>query len=634
MELNLPEFDNEFFCIINRDDSTLSALISSCIYKSGKYPSIFEYSNVTIEKGEYSKEKIDEHVITRTRAEEFNIKIKNTINSIGGCEYLILAGLTNNQKSYLDFLEDYNVIEIESIEDVEAYLHPIVDKNEYVFCNNNDIHYGLYLAAQRNCILKIDDTVPNVTLELEKDNKGIIVVENIKSVSTIIAVNYALSVNASLKLIESPEISNKKIKYLIEKWQEGDINSFNDLSALLYDKVQDINFIEYQYCTFFTIGAPYSLILKNVIPFTYVNLLFKPDFFVFNNLYFENREKIYSSIVFSPLEFGDDEEIKHVIKKFKDNNYFVKELIGKEASVYNISMHVKEYPFELLHICSHGGEVDGFSLIEEYTDSDGNTHVVEYDEVVSFAPHENQDKELIPVTSKMIFRKFDGLDWRSDELKSKKYPHYVFTEMVNELHKKEGKSRKRKAKIADSCAIKCADFNYQGMFNVLAGFHTSPVIFNNTCWSWSCISDSFLAVGARAYIGTLWEINNNVAKETAESFYDNLFNNTILEGLHKALIHTIGTESENIYVLWGLHFSTLKSGQSIQNSKENVATKILNSFYRWRAKLKTANDKSTYKNIERLINWNYNQLFKYFFIETIRTIKIKMVNKITQTKIL
>lgn len=618
MELNLPEFDNEFFCIVNRDNPILAAIISSYIFKSGKYTLMFEYSNVEIENGDYNENKIDEYIITRTRAQRFNFRINRVLKNVGGCDYLILAGLSEHQKSYLNFLNDFNVIEIDTLEDVETFLQPIVNKNEYVACNENDIYNGLYIAAQENSLLKIDNSVESIDLDLEKNREGLIIVEKINAVSNIIAVNYSLSINANLKMIERPKISHKEIKSYIEKWKDGDINSYNDLSALLYNEIQDINFNEYKFSTFFTKGAPYSLILKNVIPITHVNLLLNPDFFIFNNLYFEHKEKIHSSIVFSPLEFGKDEEIDFVIDKLKSGNHFVKELIGREASVYNISNHVKEFPYELLHICSHGGEVNGFSLVEEYKDADGDTHIVEYDEVVSFAPHKNQDRELIPVMSKLIIRKFDGMNWGSNELKSKNYPHYVFSDMMNELFKNEGKSRKRKSIIPDSHAIKCSDFNYQAEFDKIANFQTFPFIFNNTCWSWSGVSDSFLASGARAYIGTLWSINNDIAKRTGESFYEKLFNGTILEALQKSLICTDGTNDENIYVFWGLHFSSVSTGVSLKKSKETVVDMILHAFYHFRAQLKTAKTESAKKEIVRLVNWNYNQLFDYFPIDAIK----------------
>ena len=62
-----------------------------------------------------------------------------------------------------------------------------------------------------------------------------------------------------------------------------------------------------------------------------------------------------------------------------------------------------------------------------------------------------------------------------------------------------------------SCAIACADTIHQGQFHALASY-SSPIIFNNTCWSWSEVAAFFLAGGARAYVGTLWAIESWVRK--------------------------------------------------------------------------------------------------------------------------
>lgn len=622
LENKIPEIDNEFFCIVNSENPILSALVSSYLYKKDKYLPMFDFSTVTKENDQLDKgrdnENIDEHHISRTRASDFNIKIKNTLNRIGGCDCLILVGLSDEQKSYLSFLNDYNIIDITDISDVETYLKYTSNKSGYIKCKSNDLYNGLYFASMTNSFLKIDENAEDIIID--KDKNGLIVIEDVNNSSVVIAVNYALSVDANVEIISPPTISKREIKNLIEDWQNGNENSFNDLSASIYNNIQYIDFKKYNYCTFFTIGAPYSLILKNIIPFTHVHIYLNPDFFIFNNLYYENRDGIKSSIVFSPLAFID-EETNYVITKLRDNNYYVKELIGKEASVHNIDYHVKEYPFDLLHICSHGGEVSGFSIKEQFMDSNGEKHIVEYDEVVSFAP--THGEELIPVTSKYIWRKFNSYEWGSKEFKNQKYPHYLFSDMINAIYKNEKKDRIRKDIVPNSCAIKCHDFNYQATFNTFSS-STAPIIFNNTCWSWGYISHSFLAVGARAYIGTLWEVNNTIAKKTAESFYSELFKISILESLQYSLSNTHGTDNENIYMLWGLHFTSLNSGISIEQSKKNIAKSLLLSLNEWKRKLKTSDDKFSIDSISRIIRWNATQISNYFQKEALQ---IMVVNR-------
>jgi hypothetical protein len=110
MSHQIPEISKEFVCIVDRDQPALAATISSYVSKAGEYLPFFEFPHATIEKTDGDEDKIDEHVITRSRSEEFNVFVANCIGRNGGCQNLILAGLSADQKSYLTFLDKYNVI--------------------------------------------------------------------------------------------------------------------------------------------------------------------------------------------------------------------------------------------------------------------------------------------------------------------------------------------------------------------------------------------------------------------------------------------------------------------------------------------------------------------------------------------
>lgn len=597
--MNVPELDQEFFCITNIYQHILASIVSSYIHKPGKHTSLYEFPNTTTAEDDIESDEIDEHQISRIRAREYSIKVHNVIKRTRGCKYLILIGLTEDQKSYLPYLAEYNVIEIQNIEDAETFLTPLVNKTGTLSVKESDIVKSLFIACKNNSILKIDEASdPYIESKDEKDT--LIIVEDYEETSTVIAINYALSINGSVEIISKPSIDIREVEDLIEAWQSGDINAYNDLSAIIYPTIEHINFNKYKFATFFTIGIPYSLIIGNTLPITHVNTHLFPDFFIFNNIYFERNEQLSSAIVFSPEKF-DDEETEFTISELQKNNFYVRKLTGKQATAHILDFHIKEYPFDLLHICSHGGEIKGYNIAEDFVDSHGGVHTVEYDEVVTFSPEPG--KELIKVTSKMIWKKFDGFKWRSSEFKSQEYPHYVFSDMMKHIKGNDKKNRIIKNNVSGSCTIKCYDFNYQAMFNIMAAGQ-SPMIFNNTCWSWSRISDSFLAVGARSYIGTLWAVNNNIAKIVAEDFYKNLNKATISETFFNAQKQTIGTKNENIYLIWGLHFSTLKYGNSIDESKTNITYNLLRSLSIWKDKLRETTQESTRKNIQELIEWN------------------------------
>lgn len=623
--MKIPSFNKKYICIVDRKHANLAAVIASYLHQEETFLSVFEFPSATIEKPKEFTEVIDEHSMSKTRGEDLSIQIHNGIDKIGGCEYLILAGLDENQKSYLTYLEEYNILEIDSIDDVDAYLGGIAfDKEEFLSVKSEDILLGLLIAGRKNLKLRVDNSADLLVNEYNQ-NSGLLVIENNETASVVSAINYALSSGLDIELINPlSESDEKEIKLLIEDWKQGNDSSYTDLHAKLYNQIDSLAFPEYEFATFFTRGAPYSLIIGNQIPCTYVHLNRYPNMFIVDNIFFEKRDSIGSAVVFSPLEFGIDEETNFVISSLKKGNFWIKELIGKNASSHNIDMHIKEYPYDIFHICSHGGEVKGFEVSKEFTDRDGNKHIVEYDDVISFQPERGQ--EMIKVVHKHIWRKFNGFIWKSEELREQNYPHYVFSDMLNAIMA-EGKSKKkykgtRKPIVPDSCAIKCSDFIYQAMFNMVACFHTAPIIFNNTCWSWSGISESFLNSGARGYIGTLWAVKNSVAKEVAEEFYEDVFNNSIMNNLYNANKKTKGTDSEDIYIYWGLPFSTLKQIDTVDNSRINITQCLLQAFYRWRRRSKILpNGSTTKENALRLARWDYYEMLNNFHVETLEIIR-------------
>lgn len=610
----IPKLDTEFYLIIGQDSKELSAICLSYVSKLGIYTPIFEFPSVSCKKEDFTEKEFNQNSISHSRATEFNIRVHNNLKRLKGTEYLLLIGLTDEQMSYLDFSSSYNTLEITTCDDAEFYLSSLTLKTDYYPLDKSQIEQSLFNAIRLNKILSDKVSVIENEENETNCNNGIVVVEGVNYANTIIAVNFANSINADLELLDKPDFDKQEVKLRLHEFkQEGIKNSFDELTSKIYPLIEHINLSDKKWVTYFTIGIPYSLVTGNTIPTSYVNLNLSPDFFVFNNIYYENQSTLNSSIVFSPLEFGSDEETLHVIKELKERGHFVMPLIGKDANVYNLDMHIKQYPFGILHICSHGGEVDGYSITEKFKDSKGDEHTIEYDEVVSFAP--NPYDKLIPVTSKYIWRKFDGYNWRSDELKSIGYDHHVFSDMFNAVKKNVKKNRVKKNNIPNSCSIKCSDFVYQGMFNHLAGDHFSPFIFNNTCWSWSGISDSFLSEGCRGYIGTLWNIDNSVARKTAEDFYVKTTTSTIIDSLFNSLEYSNGTKDENIYIFWGLPFSTVSNGVSEVKSLSKVLFKLSYSIGQWKEHLKNHKQslsQETQDEIERLITWCQNTIKKIY----------------------
>ncbi|MFY1047512.1 hypothetical protein [Chryseobacterium sp. GP-SGM7] len=597
-----PDLDYKFCCIINDDAFLLGALVSSYIF-SGKYIPSFQFLKVSTEDDDIDSNVIDENQISRSRSRIFNIRVNNCISKMKHCETIILIGLTDDQKSYLHFPENFDIIEIEDEKDVENYLLGIASEKEVLKCTTENILTNLHYAHKNNMRLEIDNyAISSENISTEENEYGLIVVENHFDVSGILAVNYASSIGANVKIIDAPKIEQNEVNQYIEKWKlENNQNSIEDLKKIIISGISDIN-LDYPFITFFTVGIPYSLIFDNIVPISHVHLYLDPDFFIFNNIYFEENEKLYSSLVFSPKLFSN-EETQYVIQNFEKANYLVFDLLDEEATSANIDYAVQTLPFSVLHFCSHGGPVKGARLKKYFTDRDGNKHIVEYDEVLSVMPEKG--KELIKVMLKYLPRKFNNRIWRSKELKDLNYPHYVFSDMLEAISNSEDRKFISKTiikNIPNSCAIICKNFHYQAMFSTFCDNH-SPLIYNNTCWSNSDIKTNFIANGARAYIGTLWNISNYSARESAKIFYSNLFKKTFLEN-HYFIQNSI-TEyfDKNVYILWGLHFSTLSEGINQQDSKIEILIRLRNAVSNWNKNYLATSNQDTKNTINDFIKF-------------------------------
>lgn len=617
-----PKIDKNFLCVVDIESQKLAAIVSSILVKLNEYLPMFQMHKVLCTKEHYQEYKKTEHDISNRKAEMVSVKLHKALQHLNKDAVIIYIGLSQNQLSYLDFFKDRNCISINDKNDAYLMLQEFIGEKEFYETSTTDILESLWIAVNENKVLKLNETAA-ANEEVQNKGDGLIVIERSEDCSSFLAVNYALSIGADIKVIEKPSISYLEIIDLLERWQKEKekIHQLN-LSAEIFPSIEDINFNKYKFATFFTYGAPYSLVAENIIPFTYIHTGLAPDFFVFNAILKEHRLSIQSAVIFSPSFFGTREETKFIEKELSKNGYYSIALVDDEASVANLGSYIEEFPFEILHLCSHGGKVDGYSIKDEFIDEEGKNHTFEYDEIVSLAPKAGEEK--IRVTSKFLPRKLNGYNWGSEDLRSQNYPRHVY----NALHEyfKNGspkKDRTKKEDIVGSCSIVCKDFVYQAMFDQLAGSHISPFIFNNTCWSWLLISDSFLAEGASGYIGTLWNVDNDVATNVANTFYQEAFKGTILEALQSSLYHTDGTKDKHIYAYWGLHFSRLKSDIDVPEAKLRIADKILRSFYFWRERIREVEDVKLKEDIQRKIDWLQDKLSSKFMYESTINILVK-----------
>jgi len=614
-----PILKNDLVCIasINVDIELLSTV---CCYinDSDRYFAIFEMpviENPLIDTDDIE----DDDYFTNAVVKIATQKLLNSIASIK-CRKIILVGLSEQQKKYLNLEEYWNVtlIEINHISDISEKLKFLNKQfNGVVKCVRKEISRGLLCAKNNNKLLIVDENAHSINDLVKNKCEGLIVIESKNDISDIIIVNYAFSVNADAKFIhglKSAEVKDLKNKFV--KWKrDKSYGAYLSILNIMNELMKNINVNEYDYLTFFTDGVPYGAFFNSIIPCSHVLRSITVDLFIFNNIFFERRDHYFgSSIVFSPnppdLTKYTTTEVENVCNVHKKFNLSVKKLLNKDATVKAFDYYVGYYPYDILHICSHGGETDGYYVIQEFIDREGIKHTVEYEEVVGFSHDEG---DYVNISSKKITKFFDGFVWMSDELRNKKYPQYVYNDMFKAIcNEKEGSVTNRKKidyLIEGSCHVKCYDDIHQGQFHVLAS-QNFPLIFNNTCNSWEEFATQLLASGCRAYIGTLWDIGNETAANSSYMFYEYAFDTNIINAVHNMINAIENDKYKDIYLFCGLHFASLKKSNIL--SKDKIIQEQVASLKKWIVKSKNIKSQQVLRNCINIIRFLMEELTPYY----------------------
>jgi hypothetical protein len=616
-ESTLPHIETQCVCIATYGQAALAAVVSSYFSKAGVYFPVFEFPSVDVPysaSSDFGKDGYFGRILGDRAAHEIN-------NSLARLQpdSILLVGMTENQKSHLRaLLPAQQLIEINSLDDVPARLPFSPPTTDPLRCKASQLNEGLLLAKFCQKPLAIDESAPLLPAKHLHGGEGVLLIENDASVPDVAAINYGFAINADIVLVSATEESQmRSLPRHLEAWsKDKSHHEFAWAKRAASKRLRDVNFAAYKFATFFTKGLPYGLFIGNAIPCSHVMKGLDCGLFITNALIEEHAPiGLASAIVFSPKLF-DSEETEDISRLLEANNYMVTSLVGKKATVKQLANYGSHFPYDLMHICAHGGETDGYFVVQEFADRNGQSHKLEFYEVVGFSPTEG---DMVKVNRKLIFKSLDGFPWMSPPLKG--YPRYVFEDMlVATRHDPENKVLRVpfKSKIALSCHIQCADSIHQGEFHGLAGFG-HPIVFNNTCSSSHEIAAMIIRAGARAYIGTLWSVGNETARRAAKAFYEDLVEHgdllSAFFAMNKAIINK---QYDNVYILWGLHLSTLRKASVKSDAK--IFADLIGLYLTWVKKVQTTSDAEVRRNGIPIARFLADEIIRRFTPERLKEI--------------
>jgi len=616
-ENTLPHIETRCVCIATHGQAALAAVVSSHFSESGVYFPVFEFPSIDVPyspSSDFGKDGYLGRILGDRAAHEIN-------NCLARLQpgSILLVGMTENQRSYLHaLLPTEKLIEINSLDDVPARLPISLPMTDPVRCKAAQLSEGLLLAKFSYKPLVIDERAPLLPAKHLHGGEGLLLIENDTSVPDMAAINYGFAISADVVLV--PAIDKDQARSLprqLEAWsKDKSHHEFAWVKRAASKRLRDVNLATYKFATFFTNGLPYGLFIGNVIPCSHVMKELDCGLFITDALVNEHAPfGLASAVVFSPELFAS-EETEYISKLLDSNNYTVTNLVGKKATVKQLTNYGSHFPYDLMHICAHGGETDGYFAVQEFTDRNGKSHRLEFYEVVGFSP---TGGDMVKVHRKLIFKSFDGFPWMSPPLNS--YPHYVFEDMMVATKLDADRVRRVpfKSKIALSCHIQCADSIHQGEFHGLGGFG-HPFVFNNTCSSSHEIAAVIIRSGARSYVGTLWSVGNETAERAAKAFYESLVQQGNLLSAFFAMNKTIiNKQYENVYIFWGLHLSTLPKISVKSDAK--IFADLIGLYLSYAKKIQTTSDPEVRRNSIPIARFLADEIMQRFTPERLKEIE-------------
>jgi hypothetical protein len=551
-----PQIERRWVAITTKPHAALAAIVSSHFRAPGVYFAVFEFPSIPTPRSpviDYSADGAFGQIVGTRAATWIN-------NALAGIQpgTILLLGLTEAEKTYLaPLLPAPKVVEINSADDIGRCLPPTSPAVGSLRCRPQEAVLGLAHAKFLGKALVIDEGAePLVTSVHRHGGPSIVIVESDGGIDDLVAVNYAFAIDADVTFV--PAIDRRELDGLprqLDAWsRDRSSRAFDPLRRQITIRIKQIDFRRYEVATFFTVGLPYGLVLKNTLPCSHV---LKGPYcgpFVTNSIAQEYWPITFdSALLFSPELFAS-EETADIAKALDADHYSVRLLLGSEATLKNLDNYGSLFPYDVLHICSHGGETDGYKSTLEFVDRLGGKHRLDFYEIVGFSP---SGGEMVRVETKAIFVALDGLKWRSEPLKT--YPKYVFDDMFVALKEDRGRITRQRVHdpIALSCHIQCYDSIHQGVFQHLAAFGR-PLVFNNTCSSNYEMAGMFAAAGARCYIGTLWAVDNSTAVRAATMFYGEALKHGNILAAFAVMNKSIrNKQCRDVYIYWGLQFSSM-----------------------------------------------------------------------------
>lgn len=447
----------------------------------------------------------------------------------------------------------------------------------------DNLGVGLYLARLENKEL-LPDLESSPSLDLVKAGAHLLVAcERGDNLAEVLASNLAFACGASFAVIpELPEEDREAwLDDIYALGEGGDVTGrFIFLAKRARGYLGELDFSSFKTVLFVTGGFPWGMAVPEV-PTTHMYRY--PDLgrSIVEGMWVSQSaaRSARTALLVDPQKV-DGSEIPAINKALLKNGTLTRVVRGPAATSTRVQLLLDLLPHDIIVLSSHSGEVPGKRITYEFDDADGRKRRLTVDRALGIGYDRHDDRFML--TEYHRFHSLDGVDWRDKAAKAALPVGSAITSwsgMDGPIDRKDCiVEEERIDRVIGSMGIQLHD----GILLYAShGFApgASPLIINNSCWSWHELSQRATFAGARGYVGSLFPITDAEAQEVGQALFGRYIGKELHRALWSAQSNIYGQSVRRPYVMVGLPFVTICLNTS--DSESFLSTAYIDGIAYW-----------------------------------------------------
>ncbi len=457
--------------------------------------------------------------------------------------------------------DDPRIVEVNSLDEFETKLGGKFERRaDLLQWGPERIGIGLLKAMLMRSRLEFSlEKSPNDT-ELLSGSTFLVVCEAGDDAAGVVAANYAYALRADFMLV--PKVSMSEQMAIAREFRDAYSQRAvqqNDFIANLRLRARaligEISVDRYECVTFFTRYFPWGAAYPET-PSTHLFIERDIGLAISNAITAERGSRGIAAAVF--IDPGEQPALENmdIATIVSKRGAVTRAIHGAAATVEEARSIISWFPFDLLFISTHCGDIPGERLTYDFVDDSGRARKVVIEICTAPGPARANGEQLWTVYEKLIA--LDGQPFGSSDALTQEF-NSIYAQLRSH---REGDSPlmprlREKSRVPESGGIAMA----QGQFLLVAPDQVAaigtPIIISNACVSWHRLGSAFLTGGARAYIGTLHDVNGLEAEAVMKRLFEANYGRPLAVALHDSQVASYPDVSRRPYVMVGCHFQTL-----------------------------------------------------------------------------